>query len=79
MNSLKLNNKKELGVQQQKEELALKHERKMRALELNAHGIAHGEFIDTKIRLGKNVKVVPSLMNLKLISTFNTLNEWLKI
>ena len=52
--------KEELEAQAQKEERALKHEREMRALELNARRIAHEESIATKLRS---------------ISTFNTLKE----
>ena len=58
--------KKELEAQQRKEdleaqkyekELELKHEREMRALELNAHRIAHEESIASKFDLGKNVRM----------------------
>ena len=51
--------KEELEAQPQKEERALKHEREMRALELNARRIAHEESIATKFDLGKNVRLVP--------------------
>ena len=51
--------KEELEAQAQKEERALKHEREMRALELNARRIAHEESIATKFDLGKNVRLVP--------------------
>ena len=51
--------KEELEAQAQKEERALKHEREMRALELNACRIAHEESIATKVDLGKNVRLVP--------------------
>ena len=51
----------------------------MRALELNAHRIAHEESIAAKFDLGKNVRLVHLLMSQKLINTFSTLREWLKI
>ena len=47
--------KEELEAQQREKELELKHEREMRALELNARRIAHEESIATKFDLGKNV------------------------
>ena len=43
----------------QKYEKDLKHEREMRALELNASRIAHEESIATKFDLRKNVRLVP--------------------
>ena len=51
--------KEELEAQQREKELELKHEREMRALELNARRIAHEESIATKFDLGKNVRLVP--------------------
>ena len=51
--------KEELEAQQREKELKLKHEREMRALELNARIIAHEESIATKFDLGKNVRLVP--------------------
>ena len=51
--------KEELEAQKYEKELKLKHERKMRALELNARSIAHEESIATKFDLGKNVRLVP--------------------
>ena len=51
----------------------------MRALELNGRRIAHEESIATKFDLGKMCDWYHFLINQKLISTFNTLKEWLKI
>ena len=51
--------KEELEAQQREKELELKHEREMRALELNARRIAHEESIATKFDLGNNVRLVP--------------------
>ena len=48
---------KELEVQKYEKEL--KHEREMRALELNACRITHKESIAAKFDLGKNVRLVP--------------------
>ena len=50
---------RELEAQQREKELELKHEREMRALELNARRIAHEESIATKFDLGKNVRLIP--------------------
>ena len=55
--------KEELEVQKFEKELELKHEREMRALELNARRIAHEESIATKFDLGKNVRLVPPFIN----------------
>ena len=52
--------KEELEAQKYEKDLALKHEREMRALELNAGRIANEESIATKFDLGKNVRLVPS-------------------
>ena len=51
--------KEELEAQKYEKELELKHEREMKALELNARRIAHEESIATKFDLGKNVRLVP--------------------
>ena len=51
--------KEELEAQAQREERALEHEREMRALELNARGIAHEGSIAAKFDLGKGVRLVP--------------------
>ena len=51
--------KEELEAQKYEKELELKHEREMKALELNARQIAHEESIATKFDLGKNVRLVP--------------------
>ena len=51
--------KEELKAQKYEKELELKHEREMKALELNARRIAHEESIATKFDLGKNVRLVP--------------------
>ena len=51
--------KEELEAQKYEKELELKHEREMKALELNARRIAHEESISTKFDLGKNVRLVP--------------------
>ena len=59
--------KEELEAQQQKEELALKHEREMRAPLL------------PNLIWVKTCDWYHLLMNQKLISTFNTLKEWLKL
>ena len=42
-----------IEAQKYEKELELKHEREMRALELNAHRIAHEESIATKFDLAK--------------------------
>ena len=49
----------ELEVQKYEKELELKHEREMRALELNTSRIAHEESIATKFDMGKTVQLVP--------------------
>ena len=51
--------KEELEAQKYEKEHELKHEREMKALELNARRIAHEESIATKFDLGKNVRLVP--------------------
>ena len=54
--------KEELEAQKYEKELELKHEREMKALELNARRIAHEESIATKFDLGKNVRLVLSTL-----------------
>ena len=62
--------KEELEAQQREKELELKHEREMRALELNARRIAHEESIATKFDLGKNVRLVPPFNESKVDKYF---------
>ena len=42
----------------------------MKPLELNAHPIAHGEFMATKFELGKNVSLVPPFNKSKVDKYF---------
>ena len=67
-----------MKLRNMKKELELKHEREMRALELNARRIAHEESIATKFDLGKNVRLVTPF-NESEVNTFSTLRELLKI
>ena len=62
--------KEELEAQKYEKELELKHEREMKALELNARRIAHEESIATKFDLGKNVRLVPPFNELEVDKYF---------
>ena len=67
--------KEELEAQQREKELELKHEREMRALELNARKIAHEDSLLPNLIWVKMCDWYHLSMNQKLLSTFNTLKE----
>ena len=63
--------KEELRAQKYKKDFELKHEREMRALELNARRIAYEESMATKFDLGKNVRLVPPFNESEIVDKYS--------